>query len=135
MKPRTLGKRLLRAVLTPRAARDALTQAERDWPDSRGLLERLALGLRRLHRTEEILLARLASAATGALAAHRAARKARLPERERFAAFVGGIADALDASERPVLERALTAAQRRVLGGRLGSARSDANRAGEGADA
>ncbi len=119
MTPRTRPKNLLRAVLTKRADREALVQAEIDWPDSRGLLERLALGLRELHTADDVLHARVATIAASAIAAHRAARKAQVPDRERFAAFVQGIEDALDPREQPLLVEAMTAAQRRILGARL----------------
>jgi hypothetical protein len=93
-----------------------LVQAEIDWPDSRGLLERLALALRDLHPADDILHARIATVAASALAAHRAARKTQVPDRERFAAFVRGIADALDPREQPLLVQAMTDAQHRILG-------------------
>ena len=47
-----MGKRYLNAALK-RSQRDALTQVEIDWPDSRGLLERLALGLWERYPTDE----------------------------------------------------------------------------------
>jgi hypothetical protein len=119
MTPRTRPKNLLLAILTKRADREALVQAEIDWPDSRGLLERLAVGLRELHAADDFLHARIATVAGSALVAHRAARKAQVTDRERFAAFVQGIADALDPSEQPLLAKAMTAAQRRILGARF----------------
>jgi len=125
MTPRTRPKNLLRAVLTKRADREALVQAEIDWPDSRGLLERLATALRARHAADDILYARIATITAGGLAAHRAARKAQVPDRERFAAFVQGIANVLDPSEQPLLVESMTAAQRRILSARLGAAPSE----------
>ena len=113
-----MSKTLLRAVLTKRADRDALAQAEIDWPDSRGLLERLALGLRERDGADDLLRVRVATIAGSAIAAHRAARKAQAPDRDRFAAFVQGIEEALDPSEQGLLIDAMTAAQRRLLDAR-----------------
>lgn len=119
MKPGTRPKNLLLAVLTKRADCEALVQAEIDWPYSRGLLERLAVGLREIHTADEILHARIATVAISALAAHRAARKAQAPERDRFGAFVQGITDALEPSEHRLLVQWMTDAQRRILGVQL----------------
>ncbi len=70
-----------------RSQRDALTQVDIDWPDSRGLLERLARGL---------------------------------AEREPVAAALQARVHAIAvAPEHAVLAQALTADQRRILGGRL----------------
>jgi hypothetical protein len=135
MKPRTRPKNLLLAVLTKRADRDALVQAEIDWPDSRGLLERLAVGLREIHTADEILHARIATVAACALVAHRAARKAQVPDRDRFAAFVQGIEDALDPCEQPLLVVAMTDAQRRILGARLAAVPSESTLPPEATDA
>jgi hypothetical protein len=130
-----MSKTLLRAVLTKRADRDALAQAEIDWPDSRGLLERLALGLRERDGAADLLHARLATVAIRAIAAHRAARKAHVPDRERFAAFVQGIAEALDPSEQGLLIDAMTAAQRRLLDARVDAVPSEPAFAAEATDA
>jgi hypothetical protein len=135
MTPRTRPKNLLRAILTKRADREALVQAEIDWPDSRGLLERLAAALRARHAADDILYARIATITAGGLAAHRAARKAQVPDRERFAAFVQGIANVLDPSEQPLLADAMTAAQRRILGARLTAVPSGLPLPPEAADA
>ena len=53
-----MANKYLNAALR-RSQRDALTQVEIDWPDSRGLLERLALGLAAHHPSAEALHARL----------------------------------------------------------------------------
>lgn len=130
-----MSKTLLRAVLTQRADRDALAQAEIDWPDSRGLLERLALGLRERYGEVDFLHARLATIARCAVTAHRTARTAHLPDRERFAAFVQGTTDALDPSEQALLVDAMTAAQRRILDARLDGVPSAPALAAEATDA
>jgi hypothetical protein len=130
-----MSKTLLRAVLTKRADRDALAQAEIDWPDSRGLLERLALGLRERYGADDLLHARLATVAIRAIAAHRAARKAQVPDRERFAAFVQGIGEALDPSEQGLLIDAMTVAQRRLLDARRDGSPSEPALAAEVTDA
>lgn len=103
-----------------RSQRDALTQVEIDWPDSRGLLERLALGLEEQHPADAAALAlRLQRLVLTATTAHKEAKKAGVPDRERFAAFFEGILGALVACEHPILAQALTADQRRVLAGRI----------------
>ena len=94
---RTMANTYLNAALR-RSQRDALTQVEIDWPDSRGLLERLALGLAEHHPSAEALHARLQDLVAAATKAHKAAKKAGVPDRERFAAFFEGIVGALDAA-------------------------------------
>ena len=54
--------------------------------------------------------------------AHKAAKKAGVPDRECFAAFFEGIVGALEAEEHAILAHAVTADQRRILGGRLHAA-------------
>jgi hypothetical protein len=113
-----MGKSDLNAALK-RSQRDALTQVEIDWPDSRGLLERLALGLGAGDSSDAARSTRLQAIAMAAINAHKAAKKAGVPDRERFAAFFEALMGALAASEHPVLAQAMTANQRRILGGRL----------------
>ena len=133
---RPMSKTLLRAVLTKRADRDALAQAEIDWPDSRGLLERLALGLRERDGADDLLRVRVwRPSPVSAIAAHRAARKAQVPDRDRFAAFVQGIAEALDPSEQGLLIDAMTVAQRRLLDARRDGIPSEPALAAEVTDA
>jgi hypothetical protein len=113
-----MGKSHLNAALK-RSQRDALTQVEIDWPDSRGLLERLALGLWQQYPTDEARYTRLQAIATAAINAHQVAKKAGVPDRARFVAFFEALMGALAAPEHPVLAQAMTANQRRILGGRL----------------
>ncbi|WP_295413008.1 conjugative transfer system coupling protein TraD, partial [uncultured Thiodictyon sp.] len=113
-----MGKRYLNAALK-RSQRDALTQVEIDWPDSRGLLERLALGLWERYPTDEARYTRLQAIAVAAINAHKVAKKTGVPDRERFAAFFEAIMGALAAPEHPVLAQAMTVNQRRILGRRL----------------
>ena len=113
-----MGKRYLNATLK-RSQREALTQVEIDWPDSRGLLERLALGLWAGYPTDEARYARLQTIAVAAINAHKAAKKAGVPDRERFAAFFEALMGALAASEHAVLAQVMTIDQRRILGRRL----------------
>jgi hypothetical protein len=113
------GQVYLRAVLTRRAQRAHLMQIEIDWPGSRGLLERLAAGLSVCYATDAQLCERLSLIVTSAIAAYGAAKRARLPDRERFVAFVAGMTAVLDTPEHPALALAIAPFQRRVLGGRL----------------
>ena len=57
--------------------------------------------------------------AVAAINAHKIAKKAGVPDRERFAAFFEAIMGALAAPEHPVLAQAMTVNQRRILGRRL----------------
>jgi len=121
MKPNPWRTTRRRAALTERADRDAPLHVEIDGPDSRGQLERRARGLRERRTPDGILHARLARLAASALAAHRAAGKAHVPDCDRFAAFVRGIAAALDPAEQGLSADALTATQRRLLGAAWGA--------------
>jgi hypothetical protein len=94
-----------------------------NWPDSRGLLERLACGLAEQEPAAAALQARVHAIAVAAINAHKAAKKAGVPDRERFAAFFDSLVGAPGAPEHAVLAQALTADQRRILGGRLRAVR------------
>ncbi len=119
MRTPNIGKQHLRAVLTRRSQRDHLMQIEIDWPGSRGLLERFAVGLGACYATETQLRERLSRIVTNAIATHRAAKQARKPDRERFAAFIAGMTAVLRPAEHASLALALTQVQRRILGGHL----------------
>ncbi|WP_020503511.1 hypothetical protein [Lamprocystis purpurea] len=119
MRTPNIGKQHLRAVLTQRSQRDHLMQVEIDWPGSRGLLERLAVGLGGCYATQPELRERLSRIVTSAIATHRAAKEAHWPDRERFAAFIAGMTAVLRPAEHAALAFALTQAQRRILGGQL----------------
>ena len=119
MRTPNIGKQHLRAVLTRRSQHDHLMQLEIDWPGSRALLERLAVGLGACYATPLPLRARLSRIVIHAIAAHRAATAARTPDRERFVAFIAGITAVLRPAEHAALALALTHEQRRILGGHL----------------
>jgi hypothetical protein len=119
MRTPNIGKQHLRAVLASRSQRAHLLQAEIDWPGSRALLERFAAGLGACYTTDTLLRDRLNLIVAGAILSYRAAKQARKPDRERFAAFVAGIAAVLESREHAAFALALTPGQRRLLGGRL----------------
>ncbi len=82
-------------------------------------LERLALGLGAGDPSDAARSTRPQANAMAAINAQQAAKKAGVPDRERFAAFFEALMGALAASEHPVPAQAMTANQRRILGGRL----------------
>ncbi|WP_295391204.1 hypothetical protein [uncultured Thiodictyon sp.] len=118
MNAANVGRQHLNAVLTRRAQRDDLMQIEIAWPDSRALLERLAVGLSTYYATDR-LLARLDVIVSQAITAYGAAKHARQSDRDRFRAFIAGIAAVLEPDEHRALAMALTHAQRRIIGRQL----------------
>lgn len=104
MRTPNVGKAHLRAVLARRSQRDHPIQVEIDWPGSRALLKRLAVGLGACYGTDTQLRGRLGMIGANAILAHRAAKKARKPDRGRFAAFVSGIGAVLRPAEHAALQ-------------------------------
>lgn len=92
-----------------------LRQLDVDWPDSRAFFSRLAQGLYSHADSEDAWKQRLRALAKAGLTAHRGALQARLPEVQRFAAFVAALEEHLTGTEHRHLAQALTPQQRRAL--------------------
>jgi hypothetical protein len=110
------GARLLAAVLAEVRPADVgmLRDLELDWPGSRALLARLgvALAAQNPQGAEECLC----SCICAGLDAYRAARKARVGDQGRFAAFVAGLTRGLaDPDQQALVTAALSPLQQRAL--------------------
>ena len=110
------GARLLAAVLAEVRPADVgmLRDLELDWPGSRALLARLGAVL--VAQDPQDAQACLGKCLCAGLDAYRAVRKARAGDQRRFAAFVAGLAEALDdPDQRALVAASLSPLQQRAL--------------------
>jgi hypothetical protein len=110
------GARLLAAVLAEVRPADVgmLRDLELDWPGSRALLARLGVAL--AAQDPQQAPVHLSRSLVGGLRAYRVAREARIGDQARFAAFVAGLAEALDdPDQRALVAASLSPLQQRAL--------------------
>jgi hypothetical protein len=91
-----------------------LRDLELDWPGSRALLARLGAAF--VAQDPQDAQACLGNCVCAGLDAYRAARKVRAGDQRRFAAFVAGLAEALDdPDQRALVAASLSPLQQRAL--------------------
>ncbi|TVQ94546.1 MAG: hypothetical protein EA400_01160 [Chromatiaceae bacterium] len=105
--------------------RRTLGTLDLEWPDSRGLLDRLAARLATQLPDADCATAQLATAARAGLSAYREAQRTGADDYARFSAFVDGLAEALEPQYRPWLAQSLSQQQRRWLARSVSSPGSD----------
>ena len=110
------GARLLAAVLVEARPADVgvLRDLELDWPGSRALLARLVVTLAAQDLRDA--QARLGKCLCAGLDAYRVARKVRVGDQARFAAFVTGLTEGLgEPDKRALVTDSLSPLQQRAL--------------------
>ncbi len=110
------GARLLAAVLAEVRPADVgmLRDLELDWPGSRALLTRFSVAL--VAHDPQDAQAYLGKSLRAGLDAYRAARKVRIGDQGRFAAFVAGLTEALaDPDQQALVTESLSPLQQRAL--------------------
>lgn len=119
MRRRTDPTGALPLAALSRADRHTLSLLEMDWPDSLGLMARVALHARTHDPIGADPQAGTLAMVRAGVAAYRKSWEAGDDDTERFAAFVDGITHALPREQQHCVAQALSAAQRRVLARRF----------------
>jgi hypothetical protein len=120
----TMGRRTdptgtLPLAALSRADRHTLGLLEMDWPDSIGLMVRVALHARMHDPIGADPQAGTLAMVRAGICAYRRSWEGRDDDTERFAAFVDGITHALPREQQHCVAKALSATQRRVLARRF----------------
>jgi hypothetical protein len=119
MRRRTDPTGTLPLAALSRADRHTLGLLEMDWPDSIGLMVRVALHARMHDPIGADPQAGTLAMVRAGICAYRRSWEGRDDDTERFAAFVDGITHALPREQQHCVAKALSATQRRVLARRF----------------